>query len=243
MQLNEVLAQFGLQNKEDDVYLALLELGQAGVFEISVKASIKRTTTYDVLENLKRKGLVGQTIKGNKRLFYAEEPETLNKLLEDKKNKLNEIMPLLKSLCNTAGTKPRIRYYEGKTGLKEVYKDTLNYNTEIMAFVSENISKKLGTFSDEYIKKRIEKKIYARVIASANDFMKNYKNKDKEYLKKTRLVPKEQFPFSIEMNIYGNKVGYISFQEEIAIIIESNEISNNMKLLFELAWKGAKKTT
>ena len=64
MKLNEILAQFGLQYKEDDVYLALLELGNASVGEIAVKANIKRTTVYDVLANLERKNLVGKTIKG-----------------------------------------------------------------------------------------------------------------------------------------------------------------------------------
>ena len=37
MQLNEILAQFGLENKEDDVYLALLELGSARVQEIAAE--------------------------------------------------------------------------------------------------------------------------------------------------------------------------------------------------------------
>lgn len=240
MNLNETLAQFGLQNKEDDVYLACLELGQAGVSEIAIKANIKRTTTYDVLANLMRKGLVGQTQKGKKRLFYAEEPEKLSKLLEEKQSKLQEVMPILKSLHNTAGEKPKIRYYEGKDGLKEVYRDTLNYQGELLAFVTENIIKHLGQdFAYEYIKKRQKAKITVRAIAPDTEEMQEYKKNDKEFIKQTRLVPKNKFPFTIEMNIYGNKLAFMSFKEEMGIIIESNEIANNTRLLFELAWKGA----
>lgn len=241
MQLNETLAQFGLINKEDDVYLACLELGAAGVNEIAIKANIKRTTVYDVLSNLMKKGLVGQTQKGKKRLFYAEAPEKLNKLLAEKQEKLMEVMPILKSLYNTAGAKPKIRYYESKEGLKEVYRDTLNYGGELLAFVTENITKYLGDdFAEEYIHKRKKARITVRAIAPDTEEMIEYKKGDKEFIKQTRLVPKEKFPFTIEMNIYGNKIAFMSFKESMGIIIESNEIANNMRLLFELAWSGVK---
>jgi len=242
MQIHKVLSQFNLNNKEIGVYIASLELGMTSVAKIARKAEIKRTTTYDVLEGLIKRGLIGQTKKGKKRLFYAEEPEKLEKLLDEKKEDLMEIMPILKSLYNVSGTKPKIRYYEGKEGLKEVYRDTLSYEGELIAFVTENIIKHLGQdFANEYRKKRTKAKITVRVIGPDRPEIIEYKKTDKKYLKKTRLVPKEKFPFSIEMNIYGNRLAFISFKEEMGIIIESNEIANNMRLLFELAWRGAQR--
>ena len=41
------------------------------------------------------------------------------------------------------------------------------------------------------------------------------------------------------MNIYGNKLAFMSFSESLGLIIESNEIAKNMRFLFELAWRGA----
>jgi len=241
MDLNNVLKQFDLNDKESQVYLAMLELGQAKVQEISIKANIKRTTAYDILSSLIGQGLVGQTQKGKKRLFYAEEPEKLYKLLKEKQEKLNDILPILKSLYNTAGSKPKIRYYEGAAGLKNVYRDTLTYQGELLAFVTENIIKNLGQdFAAEYISKRTKAKISVRAIAPDTEEMISYKKTDKEFIKQTRLVAKEKFPFTIEMNIYGNKLAFMSFKESLGIIIESNEIANNLRLLFELAWSGAK---
>jgi HTH-type transcriptional regulator, sugar sensing transcriptional regulator len=240
MSLNELLEQLGLGYKEDDVYLALLELGAAGVNEIAIKANIKRTTTYDVLSSLGKKGLIGQTQKGKKRLFFAEEPEKLNKLLSEKKQRLEEMMPILKSLYNTAGSKPKIRYYEGKEGLKDVYRDTLNYKGGLVAFVTENIIRQLGqSFADEYLERRKKAGITVRVIGPANEEIIAYQKTDHAFLKETRVVPADSFPFSIEMNIYGNKLAFMSFKEEMGIIIESNEVAKNMRLLFELAWQGA----
>jgi len=242
MEIKPTLKQFGLKNKEIDVYLATLELGISSASQISKKADIIRTTIYDIMSNLMQKGLIGQTQKGKKRLFYAEEPEKLKKLLQEKEEQLKEILPILKSLYSTAGTKPKIRYYEGKEGLKEVYRDTLNYTGELVGYVSENILNLLGkNFTDEYIAKRKKSKIFARVLGPDSPDVISYKKFDKESLRMTRLISKNKFPFSIEMNIYGNKVAFISFKEEMGIIIESNEIAKNQKLLFELAWQGAKK--
>ena len=242
MDLNKVLEQLGLQNKENEVYLALLELGLASVSEIAIKANIKRTTTYDVLSSLIKRGLVSQSSRGKKRLFIAEPPEKLKGWIDRRQKRLEDIMPILKSLYNVSGVKPKIRYYEGIIGLKKVYTDTIDYQGELLAFVSaEDIKSRLGTdFTEWYIHKRKEANISVRAIAPLNEQNIKYKERDKKFLKQTLLVPEDKFPFNMEMNIYGNKVAFMSFKEEMGIIIESNDISNNLRSLFELSWLGAK---
>ena len=241
MDIKNALYQLGLKGHETDVYLASLELGAGSVSQLAKKAGLKRTTVYDILDGLMQKGLVIQTKKGKKRLFYAEEPQFLEKLIESKKAVFKDVLPFLESIHNTAGTKPKIRFYEGKEGLKEIYRDTLDYKGELLAFVTENILSYLGEdFADEYIKKRKKSKITVRAIGPDTDDVIKYKKNDKGEFRQTRLVPKEKFPFSIEMNIYGNKIMFASFREQMGIIIESSEITKNMKFLFELAWSGAK---
>lgn len=243
MNLSDNLQQFGLNQKQAQVYLGLLELGTATVIEVAKKTGIKRTTVYDVLVELEKKGLIAQSKKGKRRIFLAQEPERLEKILEEKKSKLQELLPALKSLINTAGTKPVIRYFEGIEGIKEVYRDTLKYQGELVAFVTENIIAKLGQdFAYEYKEKRKKALITVRVIGPDSPEIVEYKKTDQHDLKETRLVPKDQFPFSIEMNLYGNKVAFMSFNEQLGLIVESNEIANNVKFLFELAWKGALQT-
>jgi HTH-type transcriptional regulator, sugar sensing transcriptional regulator len=245
MNLSDQLTQFGLNEKQAIIYLALLELGASSAINLAKKTGILRTTVYDVLIELEKKGLLSQTKKGKKRLFLAEDPENLETILEEKKNKLQELMPALKSLLNTSGTKPIIpiiRYYEGAEGIKEVYRDTLKYKGELVAFVTENIINKLGQdFADEYKTRRVKSQITVRVIGPNTEEIKEYKKTDQKDLKETRLVSKEEFPFSIEMNIFGNKLAFMSFSESLGLIVESNEIAKNIKFLFELAWRGAEK--
>lgn len=241
MNLSEQLIQFGLNKNQAETYLALLELGQTGVIALSKKTGIKRTTLYDILVELEKKQLVAQTKKAKKRFFLALEPENLEKILEEKKDKLGKLMPALKALVNTSGTKPVIRYYEGLSGIKEVYRDTLNYSGELLAFVAENIFDKLGKdFADEYKAKRKKSNIRVRILVPETPELKAELKTAAEDLRTFRFVSKEKYPFTMEMNLYGNKLALMSFKEELGIIIESNEIAENLRFLFELAWNGAK---
>jgi sugar-specific transcriptional regulator TrmB len=241
MNLSDQLIQFGLNRHQAETYLALLELGQSGVIPLAKKTGIKRTTLYDILVELEKKQLAAQTKKGTKRLFIALEPGNLGKILEEKRERLESLMPALKALVNTTGTKPVIRYYEGLEGIKEVYRDTLSYSGELLAFVAENIFDKLGKdFADEYKTKRKKSDIRVRILVPETPELKKELATAKEDLRTYRFVPKEKYPFTMELNLYANKLALMSFREELGVIIESNEISQNLRYLFELAWTGAK---
>jgi sugar-specific transcriptional regulator TrmB len=238
MEIKGILAQLGLTGKRADIYLAALELGSATVLEIAKKAALKRTTCYDVLLDLETKGFVFETVKGKKRLFLAENPEKIQKMLQQKESLFSEILPQLKSIYNITGTKPKIRFYEGKNGLREVYADTLNYSGEILCFASEHVVNVLGMdWTEEYLKMRIKKGIHVRNIAPGTELTRSFTNQDQAHLRSSKLVNPKKYPFSIEINIYGHqKVALMSSKEETGIIIEGQEIHNTLKLIFELLW-------
>jgi HTH-type transcriptional regulator, sugar sensing transcriptional regulator len=239
MEIKQVLARFGLVGKKADVYLSTLELGSGTVIEIARKSEIKRTTVYDVLLDLEKAGLIYQTTKGTKRLFVAEDPEKLKDQLREKERMLSEILPQLHSFYNIKGIKPKIKFYEGKEGLRQVYADTLKYKGEILAFASDDVVKTLGLgWANDYLEKRIKKEIRVRIIIPKTDLIeKEFNPKDQKQLRSSKLVDPKKYPFSIEINIYGHqKVALMSSKEETGIIIEGAEIHKTMKLIFELLW-------
>ncbi len=71
------LQNFGLSEKEGKIYLALLELEMATVFEVAKQSGINRSSAYVVLEALKKKGLVGISDDKKVRKYIAASPETL----------------------------------------------------------------------------------------------------------------------------------------------------------------------
>ena len=240
--LNKDLEQLGLSDKEAKLYLAVLELGEANIQQIALKSGVKRTTAYDVITSLKEKRLLTEITKNKKALFSAEDPRKLEGQLDEKKETLKKILPELLSITNLLDKKPTIKFYEGNEGIKEVYKDTLSYpDQELQAWVTAEAMTEFDVdwLENYYVKKRLEKKIWVRVIApDAEDIVKNYKSTDEKSLRRTKLVSAEEFPFEVEINLYGkNRIAIMSFAEKIGLIIESPKMHRTLKSIFELNWK------
>lgn len=239
--LQQELIKLGLNEKEVKIYLALLELGEGNIQQISKKSKVKRTTVYDIIESLKEKGLLGQTTR-KKRIYYlAEDPRKLEDNLEDKKNIFRKVLPELLSITNILDKKPKIKYYEGGEGIKEVYRDTLKYpNQELLAWVSaEAVSSFDPEFLNEYyLPRRLKNKIWVRAIAPNKPYMQKYKLLDEKSLRRTKLISIENIPLEVEINLYGNnKIAIMSFEEKLSLIIESKKIFNTLKSIFEMNWK------
>jgi sugar-specific transcriptional regulator TrmB len=239
MDIKQTLEQFGLHGKKADAYLSALELGGASVIDIARKAGIKRTTAYDILQDLINSGMISETMKGKKRLFIGEDPEKIKKDLQRKESLFSEILPQLRSIHNVQGVKPKIRYFEGKEGLREAYDDALKYAGEILAFGSEDVYKILGRdWVEDYIKRRVKKNIRVRAILPSTEYLeREIFIRDQAQLRTCKSIKKEKYPFSIEIDIYGHqKAALISNKEQLAVIIESSEIYNTLKQIFELCW-------
>ena len=235
------LQEAGLNDKEAQVYLSLLELGETSIQRISEKSGIKRTTLYHIIDDLKNKALIGTTIKKSKKYFFAEDPRLIGKQMEERRKKFENILPELLSISNLIDNKPKIRYFEGAEGIKEVFRDTLNFpKQETLAWISMDAVKyfDMDWILKTYVPQRVEKKIWQRAIASDQPYIKKVKEDDQKQLRQMKLISSKEFPFEVEINLYGNSnVGIMSFEEQIGIIIESKKIHTTLKSFFELHWK------
>lgn len=247
-QLKLSIQSFGFSEKETIVYIALLELGKGTVRQISSKAGINRTTSYDILGSLTNKGLVTISGKEPKSEYIAEAPIAimvyLKKVAEQTANyikKSKTIIPELE-LLHAKQNRPRIRFYEGIDGLEHVYEDTLTSTEPIRAYASvEDIRPTLPHYFPEYYKRRAKKGIRIRAIFPESPEAKERARLDQEEIRESLLVPREKFGFHPEINIYDNKVMIASWREKLGIIIESSEIADAMKKIYELAWAEAKR--
>jgi sugar-specific transcriptional regulator TrmB len=121
MTIQNTLQGLGLEEKEARTYLALLELGEGTILEISRKSGIKRPTTYVVLRSLEEKGFVSRILKGKKALYSPQHPKKLITEAEVRLKELREVVPQLESLAGKASNKPRVMIYEGKDRLDQAY--------------------------------------------------------------------------------------------------------------------------
>ena len=99
----------------------------------------------------------------------------------------------------------------------------------------------LPNYFPDYYKRRTKKGISIRAIIPMNEKGTERVSKDKDESRESALVPEGQFSFIPEINIYDNKVMIASWKEKLGIIIESAEIADAMKKIYELAWAEAKR--
>ncbi|MBI4122334.1 MAG: hypothetical protein HY461_03300 [Parcubacteria group bacterium] len=236
--LIQSLAGVGLSENEAKVYLACLELKVASVQNLSKKSGVKRTTIYFLLDHLQQLGLMSTTTRGDKLFMVAEAPLRLQQILEEKSRELASNLAALNSLHNQSADKPSIRFYQGVEGLKQVYEDTLQEGRDMACFVGW---KSLAEFNDKiinrYIKERVKRGIRVRALADRSQESVFYQKKGVEELRELRFLPKNHLPFHSEVNIYGNKVATLTFNRELlGVIIESQEIANTWRMVFELLW-------
>lgn len=99
------LKTIGLSENEARVYIAALELGPSTAQFLAAKATISRPNTYIMIEALIKRGIMTSFVRGKKRLFAAEAPEKLYRLverdlavLEIRRKAIAEALPALSSL-------------------------------------------------------------------------------------------------------------------------------------------------
>jgi predicted transcriptional regulator len=238
---NDQLLQFGFDQKESQIYLAILELGETGVLNISQKSKVKRTTVYHILENLKKRGLVGTTTVKKKKLYFAQSPKRLENELDEKRGALEKLMPELLSLSNLIEKKPKIQYFDGIGGIKTILEDELSSRTtKMMGWCTENYHNTIGEeyFETYFTPKRIKQKIYFHMIAPKSDHYRKLQDKSTELFWTIKMMRTEDVIFETDIIVYGrSKISIISYNEKIGLIIDSQGIHNTLKTIFESQWQ------
>lgn len=246
-QLKINLQALGFSEKEAEVYVALLQLGKGSVSKISQWAGINRTTGYDILGSLVSKKLASVSGKEPKQEYAAEPPAAITEYLkkriaqtEEDIKQAEKILPEL-TLLHSLENRPKIRFYEGTEGLEYVYEDTLTSSESIRAYATvDDMHKTLPNYFPKYYQRRAEKNIPIRAIVPGTPVAQERKTHDIEEKREIAFVPPDKYYFSPEINIYDNKVMIASWREKLGIIIESKEIAEAMKKIYELAWERAK---
>ncbi len=247
-QLKESLKNVGFSKAEAAMYVALLELGRGTVSQVAARAKVNRTSGYHVLSALVAKGLATISGREPKQEYVAEPPAKLQKFvdheLERQKGVVGRTAALIPGLdaLHNRGDRPRVRFFEGIDGLRAVYEDTLTSHEPIRALANvDDMHKALPEYFSTYYGRRSRKGITIRAIIPATETGVERAKHDAEEKRESALVPADAFSFSPEINIYDDKVMIASWREKLGIIIESAEICDAMKKVYELAWAEAKR--
>ena len=243
--LKKGLHDLGFSEKEAEVYLAMLELGPAPVQDISKKSGVNRSTTYVMIESLKRRGMVSTYEKGKKLYFSAESPDSLKMLLQDemaelkaKQAKLEAALPRLEAIFNARDDKPSVRFFEGEQGLMQIRKEIVESGKPKWEFYA--VDEALTEITRIGHEERVEgtKKLTGRALFTVKPgFEVPYFDIEGVEI---RALPYDQFAFSGDLALVGGKVYNLSMKTiGLTIVIENEEMAEVVRTLYEAAWSCA----
>ena len=242
--LIEILQDLGLNENESRVYFASLSLGPGTVQKIAKASEVKRTTVYTVIESLQKRGLMKIEVKGFKKLYVAESPEKLERILEERKERFMDQLPEFMSVYNLKGGESFIKYYEGQEAVKSVYesnlKDIKHGEKYMVISNAEKVFDIYGKWFDKFVEKRAKLNIDIRMILQDNDHSRDYGKLEKNYNHKVRFLPKKT-ELITNLVITPQRVLIHQLNPPImGIVIENKSAIQMHQQLFEVIWETCK---
>ncbi|MFC1598143.1 TrmB family transcriptional regulator [Patescibacteria group bacterium] len=247
MEITRALQEIGLSEKEADIYTTLLQLGEGSILDIAKNSTLKRPTIYSGIEALEGKGLVTRVPVGKRIKFRPEEPTALETLLRQKERKLETLLPQLAAITNVPrGTKPEIRFYEGKESVAALYrslfaqldeKDTINFITSMRdLFVS--FPEILGLLDELAIKHQWKiREIIPQSAAAERYLSETERSAQKNPRHKVRLLPKGMDLFDVDIAVTKKAILFISLQKDIfGITIQSPHFIQSFQSIHKALW-------
>lgn len=241
---NQLTHHLNFSEKEADVYLAILSLGETTATNIAIKAGIKRTSVHNILPTLKERGLIKSSRQGNKTLYYVGSVSDIKKRLIEQEQIIEAMLPELSAIHSPRAHINEVTQYEGKGGIRELYESIINNipkGGELMtvfgnAEFEDHIPKSLIDF---FSKKRIAKNIRHRAMIPKSEMSEYLESPEFSPLREIKYI-NPQYPFYSEMRIYGDTVVIISHKDNYsALEIRNPNIAAMHKSLFEAWWKEA----
>ena len=239
MNLIEMLQAAGIDGNKADFYLASLELGESTVASIAQKAGIGRTNAYEVLDRLLADGLVATVQKGARSYVIPQDPIALLRRIEAQRQLVQEVLPRLRSIHNSAGGQPKVRYFPGIEGIKTVLNETLECQSKELRAVMSN-SELFEMPGIEVIRgivaRRVRAGINLRVIRSGPGDTRDLWRSSTRDRRELRFAPAD-FEVGITTYLYDDTVAFISSRaEHYALSIQSAEFFAFECSLFEVLW-------
>ena len=220
------------------IYVATLELGEGTMQELARKSGVNRSTIYTFIDELKDRGYILETRHARRRIYSAVHPEQLLSIQKNRLGGLERILPELLAINNQSKRKPRVTFYEGIQGMRDVYADMLREKKEIFAYEDlDNLKTSLPEkFFNEFPKERVHRDILIRSISRDTKFAREFSKSNRGLLRETKFVSTDEL--KTDMNIYGNKVALMDLRGNpmSCVLIENANLAQTMRAMWKLLW-------
>lgn len=252
--LEDTFEYLGLGQNETETYLRLLETGPTTAGDLAKKIGVPRASLYGFLSKLTQKGLVRQSEKAGVKLWQAEAPERILKLLNHQHRQTENIISSFEGILSELRAKqildyvaPKFSLFEGVDGVRRILEDVLLYR-DIVTQCFWPASQMMDILGNEYMaehnRRRIRQNLYIQSIWPANrtvDVSKHPFLGVGDAFRREIRIPPQGVDCSMGYWAYDNKVGFISSRKEsFGFIVESVELRQLLKTQFDVLWSMSK---
>ena len=252
----EILQQALLSKEQAIIYNVLVKNGPLTASSITQKTPLKRSLVYKILDQLVELTLAEkQTDQEQTTVFQANHPIKLKELAQKKETAaqnaqaaLSNVMANMASDYNLAYGKPGVQFFEGVEGLKKIYDDILEVGENfylIRSGYEPVYVKEILPIVNNFTANRVAKNMSVTALTPQDNITETKERRargqeDKKLLFNRTWLNKKDYDVPVEINIYGNKVAFLSFGKElIGVIIDSPQITQSLKKIFLLSQKAA----
>lgn len=241
MTIQDDLRHFGLHKSEIKIYLYLLENGISTPPVIAKGTGIARTNCYNILRELKEKGLLIEQEQRKRKAYLAADPDALVRTLDEKRELVDRMLPDLRGLYTVQKNKPKIKFYEGFEQVKQVYWMTLwSKNKKICGLGStKELSDLDPAFFNRFITEIKTRGIMLQDILSHDSGVQTVpitKNIMGALYDAKLLSPKYQ-ELPTDMLFWDDNIVLITLREPIfATVLTSPLLAQTFRIIFSILW-------
>lgn len=236
------LEKLGFGRKKAALYLVLLQRGGGSATELAEAAGIKRTTAYELLEELCGENLASISAVGNRRYFAVESPEGIGTRLKRQQQIFDQVLPQLTQFVQADKRKLRVRYFEGVEGSIFVHEELLRKTRKEYFYFGSMKTFSLTTppeYRRKYVTTRIARGIWSNALLVDDGSALEYPEirQGQESLRRVRYLRDETgFPIANTVLFEGLIAIYGMPRDNYSMLIDSESLYSLLMLLWKALW-------
>lgn len=241
------LEEFGLSKNEAVIYLFLLKRGESTTGPIIKETRIANSRVYESLNSLISKGFVTYNIQKKGKHFQTVDPKALLEIENERKKKLQEIIPELSSLKNSKKYLTNTAIFDGFNGFKTAFKRIIDEcprgeTIYILGFSKQTYKEEnLRLFISNMNLKSVEKKQKLKILLDRSSKETLGKDRAREKYTEVRYMPKG-YVSPAAIDIFLDYVFIFLWEEKpFVFMIKNKRIADSFKQYFNFLWKIARK--
>jgi predicted transcriptional regulator len=259
--IKQNLQLFGLESREQDIYLILLRRNWLTALQVARLIAIPRPTVYRLLEALADKGLVETKIDDKTTFYNASSPSQLKNLISDQEAKVSSMREAYTQLesqliviSSAKENETNVKFYRGLNGLQymEFKKLYIKRGLEILIYDTNQWYVRLGNdFAEDIRQKYIEYDCHIRELQNRKDTEAVGADAtcswttNSQYLRnhyRHRVLPEKVMRIKHDVYIFDDYIHFHGYREDefFGIEIFNRDYAEMFRQLFEFLWSQSK---